>query len=180
MFTPATSGRGFSLYDIFNMKKLIICGKANMEKSVAEIREKKCELWMLGTDPREGADRYFELHGINVTHPNTTYELPDEVYETGLPVNNSISAVLIYAWLSGYKEVSIVGAPMNSKLEYIEERPALAYVVGALAASGMKLEWDGMPENHNYGRNKKPVKAENEMVEAENEMVEAENGTKTE
>ena len=144
------------------MKKLIICGKANMEKTVAEIRTKNCELWMLGTDPRKGADKYFELHGIKVEHENTIYELPDSVYEMGLPINNSISALLVYAWISGYKEVSIVGAPMDSKDEYIHERPALAFVVGYIAAQGMKLEWDGMVENSNYGLRKKPaaVKAE--------------------
>ena len=133
------------------MKKLVICGKANMEKTVAEIRVKNCELWMLGTDPREGADRYFELHGIKVEHENTTYELPESVYEEGLPINNSISALLIYAWQLGYREVSIVGAPMNARDEYINERPSLAFVVGYIAAQGLKLEWDGMVENSNYG-----------------------------
>ncbi len=168
MFAPAPSGRGFYLSDYLNMKKLIICGKANMEKTVAEIRTKNCELWMLGTDPREGADRYFELHGIKTKHENTTYELPDSVYEMGLPVNNSVSALLIFAWISGYKDVSIVGAPMNAKAEYIEERPALAFVIGYLAALGMRLEWDGMVENLNYGMKKKTaaVKAvEKEDVE---------------
>ena len=79
------------------MKKLIICGKANMEKSVAEIKEKNSELWMCGTDKRDGADRYFELHGIKVKHENVTTELPAKVYELGLPVNNTICALLVFA-----------------------------------------------------------------------------------
>lgn len=151
MFAPAPPAGVFVYLTFFYMNKLIICGKANMEKTTAEIREKNSDLWMLGTDPREGADKYFELHGIKVNHENTVYQLPDEVYNMGLPVNNSISALLILAFISGYKEVSLVGCPMNSNPEYQEERPALAFVVGYFAGLGMKLEWDGMPENKSYG-----------------------------
>ncbi|MCR4627388.1 MAG: hypothetical protein K5640_07035 [Treponema sp.] len=138
------------------MKKLIICGKANIELAVDEFKEKNSELWMLGTDPRNGADKYFELHGIKVNHENTVYELPDEVYEQGLPINNSISALLIHGWLQGYKTIEIIGAPMNARDEYINERPSLAFVVGYIAAQGVKLSWDGMVENTDYGRKKKP------------------------
>lgn len=148
------------------MKKLIICGKANMEKSVAELKEKNSELWMCGTDSREGADRYFELHGISTNHQNVTRELQKEVYELGLPVNNTICALLVYAFISGYKNVSVIGAPMNANHEYIEQRPALAYVVGYLNASGMNIEWEGVPHTVNYGR-KKPLKAEDDIEEAE-------------
>lgn len=138
-----------------------------MEKAVSEIKTKGSELWMLGTDPREGADRYFELHGIKVEHENTAYELPDEVYEMGLPINNSVSALLVYAWISGYKDISLVGCPMNSAAEYIEERPALAFVVGYIAAQGIKLEWDGMVENKSYGFRRKSVKIENKKEDVE-------------
>ena len=148
------------------MKKLIICGKANMERSIAEIKEKNSELWMCGTDPREGADRYFELHGIEVKHQNVITELPKKVYELGLPVNNTICALLVFAYLSGYTRVTILGAPMNATHEYIEQRPALAYIVGYLNASGMKIEWDAIPQTVNYG-NKESVKAEDDIEEAE-------------
>lgn len=151
MFAPAPPAGVFVYLTFFYMKNLIICGKANLEKSADEIRTRNSELWMLGTDPRKGADKYFELHGIRVDHENTIYELPDSVYEQGLPVNNSISALLIYAFLSGYKKISLVGCPMNSVQEYIEERPALAFVVGYFAGLGLRLEWDGMPENKSYG-----------------------------
>ena len=79
------------------MKDVIICGKANIGIPVEALRKGDAEFWMLGTDKREGADKYFELHGIKVEHENTFYELPDEVYNQGLPVNNSISALAIYA-----------------------------------------------------------------------------------
>lgn len=137
-------------------KKLMISGKANRDLTTDEIREPGRELWLLGVDEREGADRYFELHGIKVNHKNCTYELPDEVYNQGLPINNSISALLVYAWLLGYTDISIVGAPMVANVEYQEQRPALAFVVGYLAGIGLKLAWDGMVENNYYGKGKKP------------------------
>lgn len=162
--------------DFISMKKLIICGKANMEKPAADIRTKNSELWMLGTDPREGADKYFELHGIKVNHENTVYELPDSVYECGLPINNSISALLVHAWQSGYKDIALVGAPMNAKDEYINERPALAFVVGYIAGQGIKLSWDGMVENNNYGFHRKPKAVKAEIKEEKEEMEEKEDG----
>lgn len=144
------------LSDIFSMKtkNLIICGKANRDKSVAEIKPKNSELWLLGTDPREGADRYFELHGITVNHENVTTELPKEVYELGLPVNNSICALLVFAFIQGYKNITVLGAPMDAAPEYIEARPALAYVVGWLNATGVNVEWDVIPATLNYGKKK--------------------------
>ena len=101
---------------------------------------------------REGADKYFELHGIKVKHENTVYELPDEVYGQGLPINNSVSALLVHAVLLGYTDIALVGCPMNARDEYIQERPALAFVVGYMAAKGIRLSWDGMVENLDYGK----------------------------
>lgn len=137
------------------MKDVIICGKANIGIPVEALRKGDAEFWMLGTDKREGADKYFELHGIKVEHENTFYELPDEVYDQGLPVNNSISALAIYAWMLGAKKISIIGAPMDSTPEYVQERPSLAFVVGYLAGCGIKMEWDGMVQNNDYGRKKR-------------------------
>ena len=78
------------------MRKLYIVGKANSPETREQFAEPEAEVWMLGTDDREGADRYFELHGIKVKHENTAYELPDAVYNQGLPINNSICALLVY------------------------------------------------------------------------------------
>ena len=41
---------------------------------------------------------------------------------------------------------------MDSTPEYIQERPSLAFVVGFLAGQGVKMEWDGMVQNNDYGR----------------------------
>lgn len=143
-------------------KTLIICGKANQEKSVAQIKEKNSELWMCGTDPRKGADRYFELHGITVEHENTTTELPKEVYELGLPVNNTICALLAFAFMQGWKKIKVVGAPMDATHEYIKDRAAVAYVVGWLNGMGYEVEWEGIPETISYGKKQKEEPEETE------------------
>ena len=140
------------------MKRLIICGKANQNIPVKKLRMNKTdEVWLCGTDIREGADLYFEIHGIKVT-----YELPEKVYETGLPINNSISALLVYAWLEGYKDIKLVGCQMWAKHEYQEARPTLAYCIGYIAAHGVKVEWDGLPLNKFYGAKDKAPETETE------------------
>lgn len=132
--------------------KLIICGCGNDEIPTAQVREDGHELWYLGVDRRDGADRYFELHGIEGRHPEATRELPAAVYEQELPINNSICALLVYAWLQGYTDIKIKGSPMIAKREYIEQRPALAYVVGFLNGRGIQVDWVDGPKNINYGR----------------------------
>lgn len=133
------------------MKRLIICGKANLNITATQLKTRGTELWMCGTDPRDGADKYFEFHGLKVPHDNVITELPEEVYSQGIPVNNTIAAMLVYAWLQGYKNVSVIGAPMNAKTEYLNQRPALAYVIGWLNAKGMNIEWEVIPLPVNYG-----------------------------
>lgn len=138
------------------MKKLIISGKADSWRSIEELKKKNAEIWMCGTDQREGGDLHFELHGIEIkNHKNVIYELPEEVYTFGLPINNTISALCVYAWLLGYKWISIVGAPMNSSNEYLEQRPALAYVIGWLSAKGVKINWSALPRSTDYGKKEK-------------------------
>ena len=134
------------------MKGLVICGKSNSGTRTENIRVADFDLWMLGTDSRAGADRYFELHGIKSDHPNTVYVLPDEVYNMELPVNCSIAAMLIYAYLNAYTDIVIKGAPMNAKEEYIQQKPSVAYIAGWLKAKGVRVTWiDGL-DNLNYGK----------------------------
>lgn len=134
-------------------KQLIICGRSNDEIPTDQVREEGYELWLLGTDPRQGADKYWELHDLSTRHDDMAIrKLPDEVYQQGLPVNNSISALLIYAWLTGYTHIKVKGCAMIARSEYLEQRPAVAYVVGFLNGKGIKVEWDEGPENIDYGR----------------------------
>lgn len=136
------------------MKELLILGKAPIKYKIRELKTSENEIWMLGTDPREGGDVYFELHGIKTNHPNTVYELPEVVYKQGLPINNSISALLIHAYLLGYKDINILGCPMDSRAEYITQKPALAYVVGYLNGKELNINWSHCPSNINYGKHR--------------------------
>ena len=132
--------------------KLIISGCANDEQPTEQIREDGYELWLLGRDRRTGAERYFELHGIECEHPEAIRELPAAVYEQGLPINNSICALLVYAWMEGYTDIKVKGSPMIASSEYVEQRPALGFVAGYLNGKGIKVDWVDGPKNINYGR----------------------------
>jgi hypothetical protein len=134
------------------MKKLIICGKGNDHIPLNEIAEEDAEIWLHGTDTRDGADWYFELHGIDTGRENIIYEIPETVYRAGLPINNTICAMLVCAWLSGYQEIRLCGAPLEAKSEYQEEKPAVAFIVGFLKGKGIKITWDEGPQDKGYGR----------------------------
>lgn len=118
-------------------KKVIICGRSNREQTSDQVREEGWELWYLGTEEREGGDRYYELHDIPCRHAGAIRTLPERVYEQGLPVNNSICALMVYAWLEGYTEIKVKGCAMIAKTEYIEQRPAVGYVAGFLNGKGI-------------------------------------------
>ena len=134
------------------MKKLIICGKGNDHIPLNEIAGPDDETWLHGTDIRDGADWYFELHGIDTGRENTIYEMPETIYKAGLPINNTICAMLVCAWLSGYQEIRLCGAPLEATGEYQDQKPAVAFIVGFLKGKGIKITWDEGPENNNYGR----------------------------
>lgn len=132
------------------MKNLIICGKGPISSDELNLDD---DIWMLGTDNRTFGDVYFELHGIIIkSHDNVIYNLPEKVYSFGLPINNSISALCVYAWLLGYVNVTILGCPMDACDEYKLQKPALAYCIGWLNAKGMNITWKHLPKNKNYGK----------------------------
>lgn len=137
-------------------KKVIICARGNDEVPTDQVREDGYELWMLGTDPRQGADKYWELHDLSTRHDDVAIRaLPDEVYQQGLPINNSVAALMVYAWLEGYTEIKVKGCAMTAKTEYIQQRPAVAHVAGFLNGKGIKCEWLDGPKNEDYGRKTK-------------------------
>lgn len=134
------------------MKDLIIIGKAAIATPIKNLKNDNTEIWMLGTDTRNGGDIYFELHNITIkNHDNVIYNLPDSVYSYNLPINNSISALLVYAWLQGFKNIRILGCPMNLKVEYTKQKPALGFVIGWLSAHDVKITWSEIT-NINYGK----------------------------
>ena len=136
-------------------KKVVICGRSNRTVPTEEVREEGYELWYLGTETRDGGDKYYELHDIPCRHEGAIRKLPDEVYRQGLPINNSVTALMVYAWLEGYTDIIVKGNAMVAKVEYLEQRPAVAYVVGWLNGKGIHVEWTDGPKNINYGRKTK-------------------------
>lgn len=135
------------------LKPLCICGKESLGFSIEELKQKGFEIWMLGVDERNGADVYFELHNIPSIH-DCVRKLPDFIYNQGLPINNSLSALIVYAVLTGYEEIHILGAPMTGKEEYIEQRSALGFICGWANGRGVFCDWVDLPQNKNYGWSK--------------------------
>ena len=126
------------------MKDLIICGKANQNVSVKKLRNNKdVEVWLCGTDSRSGADLYFEIHGIKVPYQNVVRKFEPEVYnnKAGLTVSNTISGMLIYAWQHGYKNITLLGAPMIIG-EYPQQRVAVVQIVNYLNENGLNVVWE--------------------------------------
>ena len=128
------------------MNNLIICGKANQDIPVKKLRMNKTdEVWLCGTDIREGADLYFEIHGIKVSHKNVITKFDDEVIynESGISPSNTISGMMIYAWLHGYKNITLLGCPMIIK-EYPQQRITVVQLVHYLNRHGCNVVWEEM------------------------------------
>ena len=128
------------------MNNLIICGKANQDIPVKKLRINKTdEVWLCGTDIREGADLYFEIHGIKVPHKNVITKFDDEVIynESGISPSNTISGMMIYAWLHGYKNITLLGCPMIIK-EYPQQRITVVQLVHYLNRHGCNVVWEEM------------------------------------
>ena len=128
------------------MNNLIICGKANQDIPVKKLRMNKTdEVWLCGTDIREGADLYFEIHGIKVPHKNVITKFDDEVIynESGISPSNTISGMMIYAWLHGYKNITLLGCPMIIK-EYPQQRITVVQLVHYLNRHGCNVIWEEM------------------------------------
>jgi len=128
------------------MNNLIICGKANQNIPVKKLRMNKTdEVWLCGTDIREGADLYFEIHGIKVPHKNVITKFDDEVIynESGISPSNTISGMMIYAWLHGYKNITLLGCPMIIK-EYPQQRITVVQLVHYLNRHGCNVVWEEM------------------------------------
>lgn len=163
------------------MNNLIICGKANQDISVEKLKKNKTdEVWLCGTDSRPGADLYFEIHGIKVRHKDAKVvtKFDPEIYSksnlVGLTVSNTISGELIYAWMHGYKNIEILGAPMQLP-EYLTQRGCVVQMVDYLNAHGLNVVWEDKMATVNE-INEKPAK-KNEKVEKAVTTKKAEEGT---
>lgn len=152
------------------MNALIICGKANQDIPVNKLKSSKNdEVWLCGTDTREGADLYFEIHGLKVQHKNVITKFDEGVYnnKSGLSPSNTISGMLIYAWQHGYTDITLLGCPMVIK-EYPQQRETVVRLVNYLNQNGLKVTWEDM----NMSETKKAAAKAEEKKEEEVEVKE--------
>lgn len=132
---------------------LIILGKGNIKEDI-RYNTAVTKVWTVGTSEYPDADLYFEFHDIPVNHPQgkVITQVPEMLSQSDLPLNNSICIMLAMAVCFGeFDTIRIAGCPMNTKEEYIEQRTALAYMVGYYRGKGYKIIWDDLPENTHYG-----------------------------
>lgn len=136
------------------MKKIVILGKGPRSISLKDIKSKGFEIWTVGTfdDPDENlVDRFFEWHGIEYKNRKMYRDYPDYLRNSDLPLNNSLCNMLLIAYHEGYKDIVVLGAPMELKEEYRVEKPALIYCIGYLNALGMNISYDQIPQSKHYG-----------------------------
>lgn len=141
------------------MSKLAIIGKGERKIKLSEIKQNGYEIWTIGTFEdiynEDGlVDRFFEWHGISFKNRNMDTEYPDYLKKSKLPLNNSICNMLLIAYNEGYKDVVILGAPMEATFEYRTQKPALIYCVGYLNGLGMNIQYDQIPLPNHYGEEK--------------------------
>lgn len=141
------------------MKKLIILGKARIQGKQcidARVDYPDCEVWTVGTHKIKNADRYYEFHGLGTaTDRPVLRDVSNDVKAISslLPVNNSISAMLLEAYFEGYRDIEILGCPMIAEDEYQKQKPALAMCIGFCLGNSrdsIQIAWDGAPEFVNY------------------------------
>ena len=140
-------------------KKLIILGKAPVKGKQcldARVDFPECEVWTVGTHKIEHADRYYEFHGLTISADRSVFrDVSNDVKAVSslLPVNNSISAMLLEAYFEGYRNIDILGCPMVARDEYLKQKPALAMCIGFCLGNSrdnIQISWDGAPELVNY------------------------------
>lgn len=139
--------------------KIAVCGRAKPCRTPDELRQAGFdEVWTVGVAKENGYDRYYELHGMETTHDESeVVRIPhNPVYqyarENALPINNSISVMLLDAYLSGATKLLVEGCPMCSTYEYREQKPAMAMVIGFLKGKGIETEWSEGPDSTDYGQ----------------------------
>lgn len=127
-----------------------------------------CVVWTVGTAEIDDADRYFEFHGLEYRNREMTRTLSKDVshFAMFLPLNNSVCAMLVQAYLEGYKDITIAGCPMKTCAEYIEQARAVAMCVGffngmtyANPLKKIKVTWLEGPKKENYFENHSRTKA---------------------
>lgn len=135
--------------------KVIILGKGKL--SLKELQKANAdftnsEVWTVATSDYPNADRYYAFHRESVNESKPVYrEYSRFVDRYKVPLNNSISIMIMQAYYEGYQHIKVLGAEMTFKDEYIEQARSTAICVGFVRALGVDIYWDGEPENADYG-----------------------------
>lgn len=120
------------------------------------------EVWTVGTAKINNADRYYEFHGLDYAGREMTRQLSPDAERLGriIPLNNSISAMLMEAYIEGYRDIRIAGCPMTASDEYVAQARSVAMAVGFLRGMSyargrawqIKVVWDDEPARLDYFR----------------------------
>lgn len=134
------------------MRNLAIIGKAAEQSMIDALKKSGYKIWMLGTDENSGADEYFEFHGLEYKNRKMTRTVSNIVYSIShlLPLNNSISIMLIEAMARGYDSIVLYGCPMDGDEEMKKQKTAVGIVIGYLIGSGVTVYWHEAPEKEFY------------------------------
>jgi len=120
---------------------LVICGNS---RPIPQEEFEECECWALGVGKVEGADRYYELHGLPCKDP--CYRMEDipiaALHRIGLPLTNSICIMLAHAVLEGrFSSITIKGSPLRAR-EYKDRQADLAFICGYAKGCGSSIRWE--------------------------------------
>jgi hypothetical protein len=134
--------------------KLVICGTYR-PLSLEELSPYD-EVWSVGKSTIPRADRFFEFHDLPCREPCYRWkDLPkEELLHLHIPLTNSICIMLGVAILEGHTDITILASPLcNStpyshtiNVDYAEQRPAVAYIIGLASVQGISITWEGGPD----------------------------------
>jgi len=141
---------------------LVICGNS---RPIPQEELEGYEVWALGVGKVEGADRYYELHGLESKTPCYRMEdIPIEaLHRIGLPLTNSICIMLAHAVLDGrFSYICIKGSPLRAR-EYKDRQADLAFICGYAKGRGISIQWEesGLDLINIYMGGKEPEGATN-------------------
>ena len=129
--------------------KLAICGTA---RPILSSEIDGMEVWTVGRSSFEGADRYYELHGLPSKVP--TYRECDVPYgfmkEHRLPASNSICYMIAQAILEDrFDEIHLLATPLTTSVERAHQRGAVLYLLGYAHGKGIRVFWGDAPVDFN-------------------------------
>lgn len=126
--------------------RLLICGTARLILPEELIG---AEVWSVGRTSLLGADRYYELHGLACREPRYDYRrIPvSQIRLLGLPMINSVCVMLAHAIVENrHTQIELLATPLRAGGERVDQRPAVAFLVGYARARGFRVVWEDGPD----------------------------------